>query len=85
MMSKSIVQSERQRPRAIELMKDIYASHVADLKCGLGANCPRKQPRRRRSDRTACSCARPVQRMTEVERRLFLKDHGVNVKKGEHV
>jgi hypothetical protein len=40
MMSKSIIQSERQRPRSIELMKDIYASHVADPKCGLGANCP---------------------------------------------
>jgi hypothetical protein len=27
----------------------------------------------------------PVQKMTEAERRLFLKDHGVNVKKGERV
>jgi len=39
-MSKSIVQSERQRPRAIELMKGIYASHVSDTKCGLGEMCP---------------------------------------------
>jgi hypothetical protein len=40
MKTKSIVQSERQRPRAVEIMKDIYASHVADKSCGLGANCP---------------------------------------------
>jgi len=40
MMKKSIIQSERQRPHAIELMKDIYASHVADPKCGMGVNCP---------------------------------------------
>jgi len=39
-MQKTIIQSERQRPRSIELMKDIYASHVADQKCGLGVNCP---------------------------------------------
>jgi hypothetical protein len=39
-MSKSIIQSERLRPRAIELMREIYASHVADQKCGLGASCP---------------------------------------------
>jgi len=39
-MNKSIVQSERQRPRAVELMKDIYASHVSDQKCGLGEACP---------------------------------------------
>jgi hypothetical protein len=38
MMSKSIIQSERQRPRSIELMKEIYASHVAD--CKHGENCP---------------------------------------------
>jgi hypothetical protein len=40
MMDKSIVQSERQRPRAVELMKGIYVSHVADPKCGLGEQCP---------------------------------------------
>ena len=40
MMTKSIIQSERQRPRSLELMKDIYASHVADKNCGLGVNCP---------------------------------------------
>ena len=40
MMSKSIIQSERQRPRSIELMKVIYASHIKDPNCGLGENCP---------------------------------------------
>lgn len=40
MMKKSIVQSERQRPRAIQLMKEIYASHIVDPNCGLGENCP---------------------------------------------
>jgi hypothetical protein len=40
MITKSIVQSERQRPRAIELMKDIYVSHVKDPNCGLGERCP---------------------------------------------
>ena len=40
MMSKNIVQSERQRPRAIALMKEIYASHVKDPNCGLGERCP---------------------------------------------
>ena len=39
-MNKSIVQSERERPRAVELMKAIYASHVADPNCGLGDKCP---------------------------------------------
>ena len=39
-MTKSILQSERQRPRAVELMKDIYASHVQDPACGLGERCP---------------------------------------------
>jgi len=38
--SQSIIQSERQKPRAIALMKDIYASHVVDPNCGLGENCP---------------------------------------------
>ena len=42
-MMKSIVQSERQRPRAIQLMRDIYASHVADPNCGLGEQCPMMQ------------------------------------------
>lgn len=40
MSNKSIVQSERQRPRAIQLMKSIYASHTADPACGLGTKCP---------------------------------------------
>ena len=40
MMTKDIVQSERQRPRAVELMKDIYISHVQDPTCGLGERCP---------------------------------------------
>jgi hypothetical protein len=46
MMSKSVIQSERQRPRAIELMKDIYASeytrHLTDpSRCGLlPEECP---------------------------------------------
>jgi len=40
MSKKSIVQSDRQRPRAIELMKGIYASHIADPRCGKGENCP---------------------------------------------
>jgi hypothetical protein len=39
-MKKSIVQSERQRPRAVDLMKSIYSSHLADPNCGLGDNCP---------------------------------------------
>lgn len=39
-MKKSIVQSERQRPRAVDLMKAIYTSHIADPNCGLGDNCP---------------------------------------------
>ena len=39
-MKKSIVQSERQRPRAVDLMKAIYSSHVADPNCGLGDKCP---------------------------------------------
>lgn len=37
-MKNSIVQSERQRPRAIDLMKDIYSSHITD--CKLGEKCP---------------------------------------------
>jgi len=40
MMNKNIIQSERQVTRAIELMKEHYASHVADPKCELGVNCP---------------------------------------------
>jgi len=39
-MAKNIIQSERQRSRAVELMKDIYASHVQDPTCGLGEKCP---------------------------------------------
>jgi hypothetical protein len=39
-MKKSIVQSERQRPRAVDLMKAIYSSHVVDPNCGLGDKCP---------------------------------------------
>ena len=39
-MKKSILQSERQRPRAVDLMKSIYSSHVADPNCGLGEQCP---------------------------------------------
>jgi hypothetical protein len=37
-MKKSIVQSERQRPRAVELMKAIYSSHAAE--CKDGDKCP---------------------------------------------
>lgn len=40
MTTKSIVQSERQRPRAVEIMKDIYVSHTKDPNCGLGERCP---------------------------------------------
>jgi hypothetical protein len=40
MMTKDIIQSERQRPRAVEIMKDIYVSHVQDPTCGLGETCP---------------------------------------------
>lgn len=39
-MKKSIVQSERQRPRAVQLMKAIYSSHTADPTCKLGQHCP---------------------------------------------
>jgi hypothetical protein len=39
-MTKNMIQSERQRPRAVELMKDIYVSHVQDPTCGLGERCP---------------------------------------------
>jgi hypothetical protein len=39
-MTKTIIQSERQRPRAVELMKALYASHVQDTTCGLGERCP---------------------------------------------
>ncbi len=43
-MNKSIVQSERQRPRAVEIMKDIYASHIADPNCPYGGEkCPMMQ------------------------------------------
>ena len=48
MMSKSIIQSERQRPRSIELMKDIYASHVAD--CKHGDRCPMMLDLKKRID-----------------------------------
>jgi len=46
MMSKSIVLSERLRPRAIELMKDMYVAHAADPNCpwakdGRGTECPK--------------------------------------------
>jgi hypothetical protein len=36
----SIVLSERQRPRALQLMKATYASHTHDPACGLGEQCP---------------------------------------------
>jgi len=39
-MNKTIIQSERQRPRAVAVMKGIYASHVQDPTCGLGERCP---------------------------------------------
>jgi hypothetical protein len=39
-MTKTIIQSERQRPRVVEIMKDIYASHIQDPTCGLGDLCP---------------------------------------------
>ena len=50
MMKKSIIQSERQRPRSLELMKDIYASHVADKSCGMGVNCPMMLDLKKRID-----------------------------------
>lgn len=36
-MRKSVILSERTKPRALEQMKDIYASHVAS--CKDGVNC----------------------------------------------
>lgn len=39
-MSK-IILSERQKPRALELSKAIYAAHLKDHACGLGENCPK--------------------------------------------
>lgn len=35
-----IILSERQKPRSLQLMKDIYAAHLADPKCELGEGCP---------------------------------------------
>jgi hypothetical protein len=40
MSNRNILQSERQRPRAVELMKAIYESHTHDPNCGLGEACP---------------------------------------------
>lgn len=37
---KKIVLSERQNPRSLQLMKDIYASHRADPRCEMGEKCP---------------------------------------------
>lgn len=39
MMKTAIVLSERQKPRALKLMKAIYASHITDHSCGLGEAC----------------------------------------------
>jgi hypothetical protein len=37
---KNLILSERQKPRALELYRKFYASHVVDPTCGLGDNCP---------------------------------------------
>ena len=37
---KSIVLSDRQKPRTLQLLKSIYAAHLADEKCELKENCP---------------------------------------------
>jgi hypothetical protein len=39
-MMRDIIQSERQKPRALELYQAIYAAHIVDPKCGLGERCP---------------------------------------------
>lgn len=36
----NIILSERQKPRSLQLMKDIYAAHLADPKCELNSQCP---------------------------------------------
>jgi hypothetical protein len=46
MITKSIVLSERQRPRVIKFMKAVYASHPNDLNCeyarmGQSESCPK--------------------------------------------
>ena len=38
-MMRNLIQSERQKPRALELLKAIYAAHNANP-CGLGERCP---------------------------------------------
>lgn len=38
MMSNSIVLSERQRPRAIQIMKELYASHACPTRA-VGMDC----------------------------------------------
>ena len=37
---KSIILSDRQKPRSLQLLKTIYAAHLADPRCELGENCP---------------------------------------------
>lgn len=37
---KNLVLSDRQKPRTLQLLKDIYTAHLADPKCELGENCP---------------------------------------------
>jgi hypothetical protein len=37
---RELIQSERQKPRALELYRAIYAAHIVDPKCGLGERCP---------------------------------------------
>jgi hypothetical protein len=44
----NLIKSERQKPYALELYKNIYAAHIVDPKCGLGENCPKMLELKRR-------------------------------------